>query len=76
MALEDVDWINLALDKHRWLDVVKKFAGFAECRECVCLVRNCQLVGKDLFSAVGWPNHRRCTSTWGQAFAGGLVRAF
>jgi len=23
MALQDVDWINLAVDKHRWLDVVK-----------------------------------------------------
>jgi len=23
MALEDVDYINLAADKHRWLDVVE-----------------------------------------------------
>jgi hypothetical protein len=44
MASEDVDWMNLAADKHRWLDVVKKCAGFAECNEYLYWVRNCQLV--------------------------------
>ena len=32
MALEDLEWINLAADKHRWLDVVEEFTGYGECR--------------------------------------------
>jgi hypothetical protein len=41
MALEDVDWISLAADKHRWLDVLKNLV-FSQNAG-----RTCQLVEKD-----------------------------
>jgi hypothetical protein len=39
--------LNLAAEKHRWVDFCEKFAGFAECREYLYWVGNCQLVEKN-----------------------------
>jgi glyoxylase-like metal-dependent hydrolase (beta-lactamase superfamily II) len=53
VALKDVDGINLASDKHRWLDLGGKFAGFAECREFLYWVRNYQVVENDCSLQLG-----------------------
>jgi hypothetical protein len=68
---EDVDWISLAADRHRWVDVVKKKCWFRR-MQCLSVLGDELSACRDgLHTAVSWPNHLICTSTCGQAFAGG-----